>query len=169
MRDKNWRLVLGQGQTPFAALTKRRMLENTNAIRRITLNGQNFLHDRGKMMPRLMNIDEWTCTNLVEARQSKLSEAVTELLIRVSPPSVFPLDSLRRPKHADPLHPATASSQTKNSVCWRHRGNAWDFLRHTATFISMVPNIKSMTWYKSACDGLKTLSFSTAFSFVKNY
>lgn len=88
-----------------------------------------------KMMPRLMNIDEWTCTNLVEARQSKLSEAVTELLIRVTPPVQFsPLTPFDVPNMPIPFTLQRPQVRRKIPSARRHRRNVRDFLRQWRLF-----------------------------------
>lgn len=107
---------------------------------------------RGKTTPRLMNIDEWACTNLAEARQSKLSEAATELLIRVTPPfprPVSPLTPSGAPKpqsrSSSPLQPPQVGRKISPA---RHRREqrTRDFFGRIDVYLStsLCANMKSM-------------------------
>lgn len=156
MRDKNWRFTLGQGRNPFSVDKHAR--KPSSLPGELLLNGRNVLLDKGKMMPRLMNIDEWTCTNLVEARQSKLSEAVTELLIRVTPPSGFPLCLPSTSQTCRPPSPCNGLKSDEKFRLLDAVEETREIFQDTRWRLSQwFPNMKSMAWYKRICDKKRQL------------
>lgn len=130
-----------------------------NYLKRVKRGKISIPAKRGKTTPRLMNIDEWACTNLAEARQSKLSEAATELLIRVTPPFPRPVSPLTPSGAPKPQSRSSSSLQLpqvgrKILSARRRRARTWDFLRHIDIYFttSLCVNIKSMARCNKICE-----------------